>query len=671
MRCINFILALLFLLIFSTEARLFAQDTTYTEGFKKLPDTTQLRILVEISDLCEVNDMPYYVNQALVIGEKIYLKNPKSYYVQYYAAAYNNEAFYYDRVGNIDGAIKSYLKSLKIREEDNDSLGMAESYNNLASIFHNQNDLNAALNYYSKAQKIFKLYKDTLGITNVFINLGYVYYSGQKFDSSLYFFEKGLVLAEKTNDINAMGFALNNLSALYYKNGWYDKTEETYLKSLKLRELIGRKSSISSSHHNLGRFYLRRDNISEALSHAKISYQLALEISSPEIQSDADLLLSDIYYEQKKFKEAHDHLISHMQMKDSILNDQTQKATVKQQMQYEYEHQKMIDDKEHEKQLAISAEQEKKQQVVIYAVVAGLILVIIFSIIIFNRLQVTRKQKLIIEDQKLKVEEAHFELGEKNTEILDSINYAKRIQDAILPSDKVVGKLLANSFIYYKPKDIIAGDFYWIDKINNKVLFAAADCTGHGVPGALMSVLCHNALSRAIREDGLIDPGEILTRTRAIVVEQLNKTTNVTDISMDNIRDGMDIAFCVLDMKTNELFYAGAQNPLWVLRKGTEEIEEIKADKQSIGRVDNPQAYQTQKVQLNKGDSIYVFTDGYADQFGGEKGKKFKYKPFKKLIVSVKDDSMEEQLKLISSHFDAWKGSLEQVDDVCVIGVKI
>jgi serine phosphatase RsbU (regulator of sigma subunit) len=671
MKNLNFILALIFLLSFSKESKLLAQDTTYTEAFKDLPDTTQLRILVEFSDLCQVNEMPNYVNQALRIGRKLYEKNPKSYYVQYYAAAYNNEAFYYDRVGNIDGAIKSYLKSLKIREEDKDSLGMAESYNNLASIFHNQNDLKAALNYYGKAQEIFKLYKDTLGLTNVLINLGYVYYSDQKFDSSLYFFEMGLVLAEKTNDINAMGFALNNLSALYYKRGLYDQTEETYLRSLKLRELTGRKSSISSSHHNLGRFYLTRNNVQKALSHAKISYKLALEISSPEIQSDADLLLSDIYNEQKKFKKAHYHLISHMKMKDSILSDQTQKATLKQQMKYEYEHQKTIDDKEYEKQLAISAEQEKKQQVVIYAVIAGLILVIIFSIIIFNRLQVTRKQKLIIEDQKLKVEEAHFELGEKNTEILDSINYAKRIQDAILPSNDVVKELLTNSFIYYKPKDIIAGDFYWIDKIGDKVLFAAADCTGHGVPGAMMSVLCHNALSRSIREEGLIMPGEILTRTRGIVVEQLNKTTDVNDVSMDNIRDGMDIAFCVLDVKMNELYYAGAHNPLWILRKGAKEIEEIKSDKQSIGRIDNPQPYQSQKVQLNKGDSIYVFTDGYADQFGGEKGKKFKYKPFKNLIVSMKDDSMEEQLKLISSHFDAWKGRLEQVDDVCVIGVKI
>ena len=642
-------------------------DTTDTEGFKNLPDTTQLRILVEISDLCEVNEMPKYVNPALVIGKRVVEKDPQSYYVQYYAAAYNNEAFYYDRVGNIDGAIASYLKSLKIREEDNDSLGMAESYNNLASMFQHQADLGAALSYYNKARTIYKMYEDTAGLTNVYINVGFVYYSEGQYDSSQYFFEKGLYLAEVTNDINAMGFALNNLSALYYRNGWFDKTEATYLRSLELRKITGRKNAISRSHHNLGRFYLNRGNVKKALLHAKTSLQLALEINSPDIRSDADLLLSDVYLEQKMFEKSYQHLMSHMMMKDSILNEQTQKATVKQQMEYEYERQKMIDDKEHEKQLAISAEQEQKQKVIIYFIVGGLILVIIFSIIISNRLQLTRKQKLIIEDQKKSVELAHDQLEEKNTEIIDSINYAKRIQEAILPPEDRMLNLLPNSFILYQPKDIVAGDFYWIEQQDGKILFAAADCTGHGVPGAMVSVVCNNALNRSVKEYGLTSPGEVLDKTREIIINQFNNAESKEHSGIYNISDGMDIALCSLE--GNTLKFAGAHNPLWVIRDG--ELLETKANKQPIGKFDHPEPFTTHTIDLKKDDSLYIFSDGYVDQFGGEKGKKFKTRAFKELLLEVHGKSMDEQKKILDTAFEKWKGDLDQVDDVCVIGVKI
>lgn len=671
MKMIKCIILIITTLIIVKGEQCYAQDTTYTEAFKSLPDTTQLRILIEHSDLCEVNDMLYYVEKALVIGKRVYDKNPKSGHAFYYAAAYNNKGFYYDQVGNIEQSVKSYLKSLEIREEINDSLGMAESYNNLAYMFQHQRDKATAIRYYDKSWKIFEAYKDTTGLLNVCINKGFVYYQEQKYDSAQFFFEHGKELAIATDDMGALGFALNNLAAIYYKQGDYQKTEEAYLESLALREQVGRRNEITRSHHNIGRFYMERGDMKKSLKHAQISYQLSKEEGSPDLLSDASLLLSDIYYEKKEFKKSHDYLIIHNQMKDSILSDETQKSAVKQQIEYEYEKQKLVDDAEYEKQLAISAEQKKQQQVITYAVAGGLILVIIFSVIIFKRLQVTKQQKLIIENQKVEVEIAHHQLAEKNTEILDSITYAKRIQEAILPSIDSVKELLPNSFILYKPKDIVAGDFYWMDQREGNVLFAVADCTGHGVPGAMVSVVCHNAIDRVIRDYNLLDPGKILDKTRELIVEQFDKSENVKTVAMKNIRDGMDIALCVLNTKTNELEYAGANNPLWFLKKGTDVIEEVKANKQSIGKVDNPQKYKTHRVQLNKGDSIYVFSDGFADQFGGEKGKKFKYRPFKELLVSVSKEPMENQLNTINNHFETWRGDLEQVDDVCVIGVRI
>ncbi len=252
------------------------------------------------------------------------------------------------------------------------------------------------------------------------------------------------------------------------------------------------------------------------------------------------------------------------------------------------------------------------------------------------------------------------ELKEKNIEILDSIAYAKRIQSAILPSTNQVQEHLKESFILYKPKDIVAGDFYWLEPVGEKLIFAAADCTGHGVPGAMVSVICNNSLNRSVREYDLDVPGEILDKTRELVINEFEK-------SEDEVKDGMDIALCSIENTT--LQYAGAHNPLWIVRN--DEIIEIKADKQPVGKFDNLKPYTTHTIELLKGDVIYLFTDGFYDQFGGKLGKKYKSVKFKKLLLSIQSKSMHEQHDYLEQEFESWKGELEQLDDVCVIGVRI
>jgi serine phosphatase RsbU (regulator of sigma subunit) len=199
-----------------------------------------------------------------------------------------------------------------------------------------------------------------------------------------------------------------------------------------------------------------------------------------------------------------------------------------------------------------------------------------------------------------------------------------------------------------------------MEQKNGKIFFAVADCTGHGVPGAMVSVVCNNALNRSVREHGLTIPGEILDKTRDIVVQEFEK-------SEEDVKDGMDIALCSIEgMK---LQYAGAYNPLWIIRNG--ELIETKANKQPIGQFDNPEPYTTHSFDLEKGDAIYIFSDGYVDQFGGERGKKFKSKAFRELLLSIQDKNMEEQKKSIDETFETWIGDLEQIDDVCVIGVRV
>lgn len=254
------------------------------------------------------------------------------------------------------------------------------------------------------------------------------------------------------------------------------------------------------------------------------------------------------------------------------------------------------------------------------------------------------------------------EVENKNQEIIDSITYAKRIQEAILLPIHLVKNHLPDSFILFKPKDIVAGDFYWVDEVDDKVIFAAADCTGHGVPGAMVSVVCHNALNSAVREFDLAEPGKILDKTRELVIKQFSKST-------EDVKDGMDISLCVLNKKTLLLEFAGANNPLWLLRKNDSEIFEIKPTKQAVGKGDLSKKFESHQIQLAAGDLIYIFSDGFADQFGGDKGKKYKYKPFKDLLVTNRNLSLSEQSNLINSEFEKWKQDLEQVDDICVVGV--
>jgi serine phosphatase RsbU (regulator of sigma subunit) len=289
---------------------------------------------------------------------------------------------------------------------------------------------------------------------------------------------------------------------------------------------------------------------------------------------------------------------------------------------------------------------------------------IVFTIVFFEiyyfKSQNVRFHRLI----KQKSEE----IEHKNQEIIDSINYAKRIQEAILLPIPQVKNHLPDSFIIYKPKDIVAGDFYWIEDTAESTLVSVADCTGHGVPGAMVSVVCHNALNSALREFDLTDPGEILDKTRELVTRQFSK-------SNQDVKDGMDISLAAISKENRNgeftLNWAGANNPLWILRHGANEIEEIKPDKQAVGKGDHLRNFTSHSIQLKKGDQVYIFSDGFADQFGGERGKKYKYKPFKDLLLNNSGKSMYDQELAILREFEVWKKDLEQVDDICIIGFRI
>ena len=436
----------------------------------------------------------------------------------------------------------------------------------------------------------------------------------------------------------------------------------------------GNKRQMVESLNNIGNIYLEKGNYYKAIQYGKRAKIIADEIGVlVKTKNNAEFLWK-VYKKTTDYKRSLEMFELYIKTRDSINSIENQKTVIQKEYQYQYEKKAATDsimaieeikiadallaaEKAENKRHQIEAKKQEEEK---YFLFGGLALALIFGGFIFNRFRITAKQKLIIEGQKEKVDEAFDELEEKNQEILASISYAKRIQSAILPPAKIVKEYLKDSFILYKPKDIVAGDFYWLEQRDGKIMFAAADCTGHGVPGAMVSVVCNNGLNRSVREHGLTDPGKILDKTREIVIQEFEKAEEV-------VQDGMDIALCSLENK--KLRYAGAHNPLWIIRKG--EVLETKADKQPIGKFRKPQPYTTHTFELEKGDTIYIFSDGYADQFGGEKEKKFKSKAFKKLLLSIQDKTMEQQKIIIDDTFENWKGELEQIDDVCVIGVQI
>jgi serine phosphatase RsbU (regulator of sigma subunit) len=309
---------------------------------------------------------------------------------------------------------------------------------------------------------------------------------------------------------------------------------------------------------------------------------------------------------------------------------------------------------------------------------------VLFLWYLYTRFQLIRKQKEQISTQKQELEKVYNALEEHHKEIQDSIVYAKRIQDIILPDKEMLNHHLKSGFILFRPKDVVSGDFYWMEVSGNNVFYAAADCTGHGVPGAMVSVVCSNALTKALVEEKIDSPAEILNRARELVIQRFSKNNKT-------VRDGMDISLCKYNKETYELEWAGANNPVWIFRNNQTVLTdngkkvlpkmewngvygyEIKGDSQPIGYYETAKPFSAHKFSLQKGDKIYIFSDGYIDQFGGPKGKKFKSKNLFKLLLNNYDISMDEQKELLEETIEKWmKESLyQQIDDICVFGVEI
>jgi len=449
---------------------------------------------------------------------------------------------------------------------------------------------------------------------------------------------------------------LGNIGITYHEQGNYERALNWY------RRALGEHKDNAQIYSRIGALYTETKKYKEAEKYLLQALELNQEQSTamrrPVWMFDelnSELALATLYRKTKKWDKAFEHYEKAMTLQDSIFDDEKDKKLNRMELQNKFDKEQERQLREQEKKDAVAAEEMKRQKMLGYAFMGGFGLLLVLAFVVFLSLQQKKKANKVIIAQKELVEE-------KNAEILDSIQYAKRIQSAILPPPKLVRQYLEDSFILYKPKDIVAGDFYWMETEEDKVFFTAADCTGHGVPGAMVSVMCSNALSKAVKELGIYEPAKILDKTVELLEERFAK-------SEEEVKDGMDLALCCLDLKTQKLEYAGANNSLYYIKNG--ELKEVKPDKQPVGKHDGRQPYTNHTLDIKKGDCFYIFSDGFADQFGGPKGKKFMYKPFKKLLSDIHDKPMDEQKDILDRSIIEWKGPLEQVDDICIIGLRI
>jgi serine phosphatase RsbU (regulator of sigma subunit) len=656
-----------------------------------------------------------------------------TFYLKYYASALNNVGFLAYLEGDVPKSLENYYSALKIQENLKYEKEIATSLNNIASVYNFQGEYDRALEYYIRSLEIRKKLHDKIGITKCLNNISLIYLNSKNLIKAEEYSELALKAEEEIEEKVGISYTYNNLGVINEQLGDTIKALDYFFKAYKIeprdsRTLINiatiyyKKDSLQKAYDYcfkglqiakeglpvnlrngaqlLKAIYKKQQKPAEALEMYELFIKMRDSINNDENKKLSIKTQFQYDYEKKEL------LIKAEQDKKDFEASEEKKRT---QLQFEFEQQQQTLKSEKEKRelafnenlkriklkedfdkkkTAAKAEQDKidienrehdkQQRFIIFSIAGGLLLVAVFAVFMYRRFKITQKQKYIIElqkeevtrqktiveEQKQVVEEQKHLVEEHQKEIIDSINYAERIQRSFIATKEILNENLNDYFVFFKPKDIVSGDFYWASKLNNGYFaLVTADSTGHGVPGAIMSLLNVTSLEKAIETH--TQPEDILNATRKTIIERLKK-----DGSAEGGKDGMDASLTVYDFTYNKLTISAANNPVWIVR-GAETIE-IKPDKMPVGKHDKQAiSFTQQEIDLQTGDVIYTLTDGFPDQFGGEKGKKFMSKNLRELLAANAHLPMQEQKALLEKTFKNWVGNLEQVDDVTLIGVRV
>lgn len=624
-------------------------------------DTNQVNVLNDLSwEFLMANNLDtvlYYANTAKTQATSISFQKGL-------ATSYNIMGIAYEHRGNYPEALKNYYSALKIREQLKNKSSIASTYNNIGIVYYRQGNYTEAIRNQEAALKIAQEMGDEENEAFYNGNIGIFYFKQKKYTKALEKYFISLAFKQKTGNNRGMSNVYNNIGNVYFEQGKYEEALKMHFASLKIAEEINDKMNIASSYLNIGAIYSKQKKYALAEKYYQKALADAKKIGVLDLIKSIDESLSEAYENTGKYKEALTYYKDYTAIKDSLLNEENTKKTVQTQMQYEFDKKDALAKETQNRKDALAIAETKRQRTILFFVSGFGLVVLLLALFIFRGLKAQRKANKIISKQKEEVHHQKEIVEEKQKEILDSIHYAKRIQRAVITSDSYISQYVKDYFIYYQPKDIVSGDFYWALQVNNKFYLATADCTGHGVPGAFMSLLNISILNEVVIEKKILRPDLILNEARKDIIKSLNPTGS------EESKDGMDCILACFDFENLKLEYAAANNSFYIVRNN--ELLICKADKMPVGKSpkDN-ELFTLYTIDLQIGDTIYMLTDGLPDQFGGTKGKKFKYKQLEEALLANNNISMEQQKNRLEKSFIDWKGNLEQVDDVLLIGIKL
>jgi tetratricopeptide (TPR) repeat protein/serine phosphatase RsbU (regulator of sigma subunit) len=615
------------------------------------------------------------------------------------ASCHNNIGTIHMAQGRYAEALEAHQKALTIRERIGDQQGIALCYNNIGNIHKAQGRYAEALESHQKALAIRERIGDQQGIASSYNNIGNIHKAQGRYAEALEAYQKALAIFERISNPWGMAACHSNIGTIHYDQGRYAEALEAFQKALAIRERIGDQGGIALSYDNIGTLYLAQGLYPIARSYFQKALPIAQSLQLHDLldniylnlaQTDSALAASG---QNHLWKSAYLHHRLYAAYKDSVLNEASIRKQAQLESQYEYEKKTALLKAEQEKERALATAQlrqrETQRNLSLLALGIALIGLVTFAILyrkIRQQRDLIQKQSDEIQQKNLALEQYNAELKstnqaleesnriiqqqaetllEKNEEILDSIRYAERIQRAILPSAEKWQRLLPESFLLYKPRDIVAGDFYWLEETEQYIFLGVADATGHGVPGAFVSIVCANALHKAVLEEGLESPAEILWRVREVVVSQLTQAG-------EKVKDGMDIGLIRFAKgDRGRAVFAGANRPLWIV--SAEGLLEVTGTRQPIGYVEEPKAFEEVELMLGSRAPamVYAFTDGIVDQMGGPKGRKLLPKGMREWLSGLWSQPVAEQAESLTALFEAWRGEHHQMDDVTIVGVRV
>jgi len=617
------------------------------------------------------------------------------------ATCYNNIGYVYKLRGDYVEAIDYFYKALEIAEELGEKRQMARTYNNIGTVHQAQGNIQKSNEVYEKALALYTELDYPFGIAISNGNLGNNCFNEGDFEKSLEYKKKALDIYKQIDNKRGISICYGNMSEIYRKLGQIDKAIEYSIYSIDLYEEMGYKEGLAATYSNVAGLYSRQAYemelsdprrsryLGKSIDYGNKAMELAREMKSFSMENASAGSLMWAYRNQGNYEKAIEYADLFIATKDSMFKEEKTKAI--QEIETRYETEKKEQQIELQESQLVARDAEIKQQKIFRNSLLGGLGA--FAIIVFLTSYAyiqKRKDNQRISEKNAQITEANEELHQLNEEIYtqkeeietqrdhlfnqkeaitESINYAQRIQLAMLPPESYVNELLDEVFILFKPRDIVSGDFYWFKQVNQFTIIAAADCTGHGVPGAFMSMLGLSFLTEIVQRREITQPGQILNEMRRQIKHSLRQHGQP-----DETKDGIDMALCVIDQKAGMIQYAGANNPLYIIQEtnGKPELKEIKADRMPLGYHSGKDIpFTNHEIKAEFGDTLYLFSDGFIDQKGGMENKKYMSKKFKRLLLGIHEQPMYDQQKILEKELADWMGHNPQVDDIMILGVRV